>query len=33
VQAIVAEGEEIEEADIAENLQLLADFVADVALL
>ena len=32
-QAIVAGGEEIKEAEVAENLQLLPDFVADVEVL
>ncbi len=32
-QAIVTGGEEIEEANVPEDLQLLADFVADVAIL
>jgi hypothetical protein len=32
-EAIVAGGEEVEEAQVAEDLQLLADFVADVEIL
>ena len=30
-QVVVAGGEEMEEAEVAQNLELLADFVADVA--
>ncbi len=32
-QTIVAGGDEVEEAEVAEDLQLLADFVANVAIL